>query len=95
MTKVGIVFFIIYNFYLPLCDCYFDIVDKIEQILGICLLKVRDQDEKIRCMAFETLRGFPMNILIELLSGNEWSAISKGLTFERKSEACGVRGYDF
>ena len=75
---------------MPLCNCLFYMTDTIERILMICLLKIRDQDEKIRNMAFEAFRRFPMKILIEFLSSNEWSVISKGLFSATNSEACEV-----
>ena len=48
-------------------------------------MKVRDQDEKIRLMAFQRLTKFPMNLLSESLTHTEWrSLFERGFAEEKK-----------
>ncbi|MCO5546707.1 hypothetical protein L7F22_000143 [Adiantum nelumboides] len=57
-----------------------------KELLKICLLKARDQDEKVRFMAFQTLRNFPVKILADSLTEADWKALFERGFSEQKKE---------
>ncbi|KAI5078539.1 hypothetical protein GOP47_0006210 [Adiantum capillus-veneris] len=56
-----------------------------KELLKVCLMKARDQDEKIRFMAFQTLRNSPVKTLADCLMEADWKALfERGFSEEKK-----------
>ncbi|MCO5567619.1 hypothetical protein L7F22_021313 [Adiantum nelumboides] len=56
-----------------------------KELLKVSLLKARDQDEKVSFIAFQTLRNFPVKILVDFLTEADWKALfERGFSEEKK-----------
>eukprot|EP00249_Psilotum_nudum_P005463 c188_g1_i1 orf=77-1024(-) len=59
-----------------------------KELLDIILLKIRDQDDKVRLLAFQRLIKFPMEILTANIQGHDWRPIFKQGLSEERREIC-------